>query len=101
MAWCHVAKTCQQIKDLWKYYSLYGGMWNLFLQGRTLSLYSKFFRGVFGEGTRLAMPKTILRVGLIIIESLVQGPPTRDPPVLTHDTRIDKHPVIRGTRSLL
>ena len=45
----------------------------LILQGRTLSLYSKFFRGVFGGGTRLAMPNTILRAGLIVIESLVQG----------------------------
>ena len=33
----------------------------------------KFFRGVFGGGTRLAMPKTTLRAGLIVIESLVQG----------------------------
>ena len=33
----------------------------------------KIFYGVFGEGTRLAMPKTILRIGLIVIESLVQG----------------------------
>ena len=33
----------------------------------------KIFYGVFGGGTRLAMPKTILRVGLIVIESLVQG----------------------------
>ena len=45
----------------------------LILQGRTLSLYSKFFRGVFGGGTRLAMPKTTLRAGLVVIESLVQG----------------------------
>ena len=33
----------------------------------------KFFRGVLGGGTRLAMPKTILRAGLVVIESLVQG----------------------------
>ena len=26
--------------DLWKYYSLYRGIWNLFLQDQTLSLYS-------------------------------------------------------------
>ena len=31
----------------------------------------ELFRGVFGGGTRLAMPKTILRVRLIVIESLV------------------------------
>ena len=33
----------------------------------------KTFHGVFGGGTRLAMPKTILRAELIVIESLVQG----------------------------
>ena len=33
----------------------------------------KIFHEVFGGGTRLAMPKTILRAGLIVIESLVQG----------------------------
>ena len=33
----------------------------------------KIFYEVFGGGTRLAMPKTILRAGLIVIESLVQG----------------------------
>ena len=33
----------------------------------------KIFYGVFGGGTRLAMPETILRAGLIVIESLVQG----------------------------
>ena len=33
----------------------------------------KIFYEVFRGGTRLAMPKTILRVGLIVVESLVQG----------------------------
>ena len=33
----------------------------------------KFFCGVFGEGTRLAMPKTILRAGLIVIEAWFRG----------------------------
>ena len=32
-----------------------------------------FFRGVFGGGTRLAMPKTTLRVGLIVIEAWFSG----------------------------
>ena len=27
------------------------------------------YLGVFGEGTRLAMPKTILRAGLVVIET--------------------------------
>ena len=29
--------------------------------------------GVFGGGTRLAMPKTILRAGLIVIEAWFRG----------------------------
>ena len=29
--------------------------------------------GVFGEGTRLAMPKTRLRAGLIVIEAWFRG----------------------------
>ena len=33
----------------------------------------KFFRGVFGGGTRLAMPKTTLRAGLIVIEAWFRG----------------------------
>ena len=33
----------------------------------------KIFYGVFGGGTRLAMPKTNLRVGLIVIEAWFRG----------------------------
>ena len=33
----------------------------------------KIFYGVFGGGTRLAMPKTILRAGLIVIEAWFRG----------------------------
>ena len=33
----------------------------------------KIFFGVFREGTRLAMPKTALRAGLIIIEAWFRG----------------------------
>ena len=33
----------------------------------------KIFYGVFGGGTRLAMPKTTLRVGLIVIEAWFRG----------------------------
>ena len=33
----------------------------------------KIFHGVFGGGTRLAMPKTILRAGLIVIEAWFRG----------------------------
>ena len=33
----------------------------------------KIFHGVFGGGTRLAMSKTILRAGLIVIEAWFRG----------------------------
>ena len=58
--------------DLQKYYSLYGGMWNLFAGSDTILVF-KFFCDVFGEGTRHAMPKTILRAGLIVIEAWFRG----------------------------
>ena len=44
-----------------------------YFAGSDTILIFKFFHGIFGGGTRLAMPKTILRAGLIVIESLVQG----------------------------
>ena len=44
-----------------------------YFAGSDTVLVFKLFRGVFRGGTRLAMPKTILRAGLIVIESLVQG----------------------------
>ena len=33
----------------------------------------RIFYGVFGGGTRLAMPKTKLRAGLIVIEAWFRG----------------------------
>ena len=44
-----------------------------YFAGSDTILIFKFFHGIFGGGTRLAMTKTILRAGLIVIESLVQG----------------------------
>ena len=44
-----------------------------YFAGSDTILMFKFFFGIFEGGTRLAMLKTILRVGLIVIESLVQG----------------------------
>ena len=35
--------------------------------------YVKIYFGVFGEGTHLAMPKTILCTGLIVIEAWFRG----------------------------
>ena len=58
--------------DLRKYYSLYGGSGTYFAGSDTILVF-KFFRDVFGEGTRLAMPKTILRAGLIVIEAWFRG----------------------------
>ena len=44
-----------------------------YFAGSDTILVFKFFCDVFGEGTRLAMPKTILRAGLIIIEAWFRG----------------------------
>ena len=56
--------------DLWKYYSLYGGT---YFAGSDTILVFKLFRGVFRGGTRLAMPKTTPRAGLIVIEAWFRG----------------------------
>ena len=44
-----------------------------YFAGSDTVLVFKFFYDVFGEGTRLAMPKTILRAGLIVIEAWFRG----------------------------
>ena len=46
------------------------GIW--FAEPDTILMFRIYF-GVFGEGTRLAMPKTILRAGLIVIEVWFRG----------------------------
>ena len=43
-----------------------------FAESDTILVFKIFF-GVFGEGTRLAMPKTILRARLIVIEAWFRG----------------------------
>ena len=58
--------------DLWKYYSLYSGMWKLFCRVDTVLVF-KLFCGVFEGGTRLAMSKTTLRAKLIVIEAWFRG----------------------------
>src|SRR4051812_24657402 len=40
VVWCHATEYVSRL-DLCKYYSLYGNMWKLILQSRTLSLCSK------------------------------------------------------------
>ena len=44
-----------------------------YFAGSDTILVLKLFRGVFGGGTRLAMPKTTLRAGLIVIEACFGG----------------------------
>ena len=63
---------CVNRLDLWKYYSLYGGMWNYFA-GSDATLVFKLFRGVFEGGTHLAMSKATLHAGLIAIEAWFRG----------------------------
>ena len=45
---------------------------NHLLDPDTVYVFDNYF-GVFGEGTRLAMPKTRLHAGLIIIEAWFRG----------------------------
>ena len=44
----------------------------IFSDPDTIWVFGEYF-GVFGGGTRLAMSKTILRVGLIVIEAWFRG----------------------------
>ena len=43
-----------------------------FVDSDTVYVFDDYF-GVFGEGTRLAMPKTILRARLIVIAAWFRG----------------------------
>ena len=72
MALCHVAKTCQQIRFVEILFSLRWYVETYFAGSNTILIF-KFFCDVFGGGTRLAMPKTILRAGLIVIEAWFRG----------------------------
>ena len=44
-----------------------------YFAGSDTILIFKLFHGVLEGGTRLAMPKTILRAGLIVIEAWFKG----------------------------
>ena len=44
-----------------------------YFAGLDTILVFKFFRGVLGGGTRLAMPKITLHAGLIVIEAWFRG----------------------------
>ena len=43
------------------------------MDGKPDTIHHNRYFGVFGDGTRLAMPKTILRAGLIVIEAWYRG----------------------------
>ena len=45
----------------------------IYFAGSDTILVFNFFCHVFGEGTRLAMPKTILHAGLIVVEAWFRG----------------------------
>ena len=50
------------------YYSLYGGIWKDYLVGPdTVLVFGNKF-GVFGEGTHLAMPKTICTPNTMLLK---------------------------------
>ena len=59
--------------DLWKYYFLSMMVYGTYFAGSDTILVFKLLSGVFGEGTRLAMPKTTLCVGLIVVEARFRG----------------------------
>ena len=54
---------------LFKYYTLCGAY---FAEPDMLSVFEDYF-GIFGGGTRLAMPKTNLRAILLVIEARFKG----------------------------
>ena len=58
--------------DLWKYYSLYGGTWNLFLQSRTLSWCSRSSIN-YSEEEPPCNAEDNMRTGLVVIEAWFRG----------------------------
>ena len=65
-------KSCRQIAFV-KYRSLSIAVCeDHFVDPDTIYMFDNYL-GVFGGGTRLAMPKTRLRVGLIVIEAWFRG----------------------------
>ena len=71
MAWCHVMKSCQQIRFV-EYYTLYGGMWNLFCRARHDPCVLNLLRSI----RRRNLPcnaEDSLRAGFIVIEAWFRG----------------------------
>ena len=62
----------QQIRFVQKLFSLRRYVELIFAEPDTILVFNIFYE-VFGGGTRLAMPKTILRAGLIVIEAWSRG----------------------------
>ena len=80
MTWCRAVKTCQQIK-ICENIILSTVVCGIYLTEPDTILVFEIFYGVFGGGTRLAMPKTIcapdsssLKPGLgLLRESWIRG----------------------------
>ena len=66
---------CQNVSAdwIWGNITLSMVVCGTYFAGSDTILVFKFFRDVFGGGTRLAMPKTTLHAGLIVIEAWFRG----------------------------
>ena len=69
--WCHATEYVSRL-HLCKYYSLWQYVETYFAEPDTTFVF-KIFYEVFGGGTHLAMPKTIQRAGIIVIEAWFRG----------------------------
>ena len=65
-------KSCQQIRFVEILYSLRWYVEFVFAEPDTIRVFEIFY-GVFGGRTRLAMPKTNMRAGLVVIEAWFRG----------------------------
>ena len=65
---------CQNVSADWICGNILSTMvCGIYFTGSGTILAFKLFHGVFGGGTRLAMPKTTLRAGLIVIQAWFRG----------------------------
>ena len=62
----------QQIRFVQKLFSLQWYVELIFAEPDTILVFNIFYE-VFGGGTRLAMPKTILHAGPVVIEAWFRG----------------------------
>ena len=71
MAWCHVMKSCQQIRFV-EYYTLYGGMWNLFCRAEHYPCVQNLLWSIRRRNPP-SNAEDNLRAGLIVIEAWFRG----------------------------